>query len=684
MSQTATPPQAAIRPRQITLFGETLHDDYFWLRERENPEVLALIEAENAYTEQVLNHTEALQQTLYNELVQAIVENDQTAPAQDGPYRYYQRTIAGQQYKLHCRTLGSDRPEQILIDENELAVGQTYFRMGVFRVSPDQRYLAYSTDTNGSERFNLYIKDLTTGDLVGIPIPNVSYDVEWADNSTLLYAIPDDAWRTYKLFRHTIGHTQSTDTLVYHETDPAYWLHLRKTRSGAYLVLHAKSNSSSEIMLLPTSTPQADFMVVFARQPDIEMMVDHHDAHIYVMSNADAPTFQVVRIPLAQLDAPPEIVVACQPDVTIVWIELFARHLVVFERDGGLEHLRVVELATGASHRVALPEPIYALNETLDLANLEYDTNLFRFGYSSMVTPLRIYDYDMHEQRLILVKQYSVPGYNPDEYMVERIWATASDGVHVPISVVRPRTASGAASSPLYLYGYGAYGASSDPSFDHRRLPLLRRGIICAIAHVRGGSEMGRHWYEDGKLRNKPNTFTDFIACAEHLIAQGYTRPDLLVIKGRSAGGLLMGAVTTMRPDLFKAVIAGVPFVDVINTSLDPSIPLVVNEYEEWGDPNNHEHYLVMRTYSPYENTIPQAYPSILATAGLYDPRVQYWEPAKWVQKLRRANTNQSLILLRTELVGGHSGPSGRYDYLREYAFEFAFFLNALGMTESA
>ncbi|GAB4119850.1 MAG: oligopeptidase B [Roseiflexaceae bacterium] len=682
MPNLPIPPVAERRPRTTVVFDTTIHDDYYWLRERDNPEVIAHIEAENSYTEAVMQPTVALQEQLFAELVSFVKADDHTAPAPYSPYLYYEKTLAGQQYKQICRRLGPDGPEEILIDENQLADQQIYFASGVYRLNPSQTLLAYTTDTNGSERFHLYIKDLRTGALIDRPIDNVTYDIEWADDQHLFYAIPDQAWRTFQLFRHQIGSDPQQDELVFHEPDESYWVNLSRTQSGQFLVINSKSNTTSKLFVLPTDQPTGTFRELLPAVAGVERWLDHSGAFFYLRTNEDALNFQIVRIPVEAPSADPEVVVAHSDQIAIDWMIAFANHLAVFEREHGLEQLRIVDLHSGAQHRVAMPEAVYAINTSGPFYNAEYDTTVVRFNYSSLVTPPRAYDYDMVTHELRIAKQQEVPGYTPNRYRVERLWATASDGVQVPISLVSAVDFPRDHSRPFYLYAYGSYGAVIPPDFDLNVLPLLERGFGFAIAHIRGGGEMGRDWYQQGKVLTKRNSFTDFIACAEYLIAEGYTRPDRLVIKGRSAGGLLMGAVVTMRPDLFCAAIAGVPFVDVVNTSLDPSIPLVVNEYEEWGDPRIREQFEYMLSYSPYDNTTARAYPNILATAGLYDPRVQYWEPAKWVQKLRSLKTDANVVLLRTEMVGGHSGPTGRYTYLREIAFEYAFFIQSLDLPE--
>jgi oligopeptidase B len=492
-------------------------------------------------------------------------------------------------------------------------------------------------------------------------------------------------WRTDKLYRHTLGRPAAEDVLIYHERDDAYWLNLSKTRSNAYFVLHLKSNTSSEIRLFPADQPDTPPVLVIPRRPGVVCSVEHSGEWLYLRTNEDARIFRVVRLPVGQLErgmAAAKPFVPHNDAISLDSMLAFAGHLALYEREHGLQQIRIIEFAGGQQHRIAFDEPVYALEAWQPFFNAEFDTAWLRFGYSSLVEPPGVFDYNMQSRERVLRKRQVVPGYNAALYRSERVFVEAADGAQIPMSLVYRADTARDGSAPLFLYGYGAYGYTIDPGFDARRLPLLDRGFVYAIAHIRGGSDMGRWWYEQGKLLKKRNSFTDFIACAEYLLAHHYGNPELLAIKGRSAGGLLVGAVTTMRPDLFRAVIAGVPFVDVVNTSLDPSLPLVVNEYEEWGDPRIEEHYQYLMSYSPYDNTRPAAYPSILATAGLYDPRVQYWEPAKWVARLRDVKTDQRHVLLKTEMIGGHAGPTGRYDYLKDLALEYAFVLDAFGMVE--
>jgi oligopeptidase B len=681
-AQVPQPPVAKIVPVADTLFGDVRVDNYFWLRDRDNPEVIAYLDAENAYTDTMMSHTAALQQKLYEEMLGRIKETDLDVPEKADNYFYYTRTEEGKQYKFYCRKNGSlDAPEEILLDHNALAAGKDFCDLGVYLVSPSHTLLAYSIDTTGGERYTLYVKDLTTGAMLPDEVPNTS-DAVWAnDNQTIFYSTMDEAHRPYQLHRHSLGTDASEDVLVYQEDDDQFYLDIERTKSKAFLLLALGSITSSEFWYLDANTPMSEFKVIQPREPDHEYDVTHHGDRFYITTNDQAKNFKLVSVSTAnpaRQNWKEEM--AHDPKVKIDGAEAFANHLVIYKRENGLQGLEVTDFQTGESHDIAFPEPVYSFNEA---ANPDYNTNLLRFTYYSMVTPRTVYDYNMGDRTREMKKQYEVlGGYDPSQYQQERIFATASDGTQIPISMVYRKGMVRDGTNPLNLYGYGSYGISEDPWFSSNRLSLLDRGFIFAIAHIRGGGEMGRYWYDDGKLLKKKNTFTDFIACAEHLIAEKYTSKEKLVIEGGSAGGLLMGAVVNMRPDLFKAVNAGVPFVDVINTMLDESIPLTTIEFDEWGNPKIEEDYHYMRSYSPYDNAEAKAYPDMLITAGLNDPRVQYWEPAKWTAKLRAMKTDHNLLLLKTEMGSGHMGASGRYDFLKDIAFEYAFVLDRLGINK--
>ena len=679
--ETPLPPVAKAEPHQHSIHGETRVDNYHWLRQRGNPEVTEYLEAENAYTEAVMARTKPLQEALYEEMLGRIKETDIDVPVRMDDYYYYSRTEEGKQYRIHCRKKGSlEAAEEIILDQNELAKGKEYFRLGAFEVSPDHRLLAYSSDTDGSETYTLRVKNLQTGKLLADEIPNTYYSVEWAsDNRTLFYNILDEAKRPYKLFRHVLGADPAQDNLVLHETDDAFFLGLSKTRSKKYLLARLKSNTTTEIHYLDAGRPAEAFTVMVPRTQDMEYYAAHHGEQFLIRTNHEAKNFRVMTAPVSDpaLENWREMI-PHREDVLLEGLSVFENHLVVRERENGLERIRISNAENSDVHHVKFDEPVYSLGGS---SNPEFRTQQLRFVYNSLTTPLSVFDYDMSARTRELKKQYDVlGGYDPSEYQSERIFAAAPDGVRVPISLVYKKGLVKDGGNPLFLYGYGSYGYSIDPNFSSNRVSLLDRGFVYAIAHIRGGEEMGRQWYDDGKLLHKRNTFTDFIACAEHLVAESYTNPEELVTQGGSAGGLLMGAVLNMRPDLFQAAIAAVPFVDVVNTMLDASIPLTVTEYEEWGNPNDSQYYNYMKSYSPYDNVEAKDYPHLLVTAGLNDPRVQYWEPAKWTAKLRAHKTDSNRLLLKTKMSAGHGGPSGRYERLREKAFEYAFLFDVLGI----
>lgn len=677
---TQMPPRAKRIPHEITVHGDERVDEYYWLRDRDNPDVISYLEEENTYTKAVMAHTEPLQRKLYEEMVHRIQETDQSVPERIGDYYYYTRTEAGHQYVIHCRRRESmDAPEEIILDENQLAGENEYFAVGAIRPSPDHRYLAYSVDTTGAEAFTLYVLDLEAKRLVGVPIPNTYYGVEWAtDNRTIFYTTLDGARRPYKLYRHVLGTRAEDDVLVYHETDEAFFVGLYKTRSRRYLMMRLGSHTTTEVRFLDAEDPAGELRVIHPREQEMEYYVTHHEDIFFILTNDNAHNFRLMSAPVEDpgRDNWREII-PHRNAVKLDDVEVFRDHVAVFEREDGLKRIRVIDVRTQEAHVVTFDEPVYTIWAA---DNPEYDSNVLRFNYTSMVTPRRVYDYDMDTRVRELCKQYEVlGGYDADGYACERIHAAATDGTRIPISLFYRRGRSGPA--PLLLYGYGSYGASIETYFQSNQVSLVDRGMVVAIAHIRGGGELGRQWYDRGKLLNKRNTFTDYIACAEHLIAKGYTTRGDIVAAGGSAGGMLVGAVLNMRPDLFRAAIAHVPFVDVLTTMLDETLPLTVIEYEEWGNPNDKKFYEYIRSYSPYDNLKNQPYPHLLVTAGLNDPRVQYWEPAKWVARLRTVRANDNRLLLRTKMGQGHSGASGRYDYLEDVAFDYAFALDCLGIT---
>jgi oligopeptidase B len=675
------PPAAKKIPQDVGAHGNGRTDDFYWLRDRDNPDVTAYLEQENEYTRRTMEPTKARQERLYTELLGRIRETDSSAPQKFGDYFYYSRTEQDRQYSIHCRKkLSLDAVEEILLDENERAAGHNYYSVGVFRVSPDHRLLAWSEDTSGSESHTIYVKNLETGALFGETIPNTSYGVEWAeDNKTLFYNTLDEAVRPYRLHRHRLGQPVESDELVYHEKDPAFHLELSRTKSRRFLLMTLESNTATEVRYLESDDPGGEFRPVEKRRREVEYSVAHNGDWFYIVTNDDAKNFKLVRAPVADPGRHNwKQVIAHRKHIKIDEIEVFERHVVVYERRNGLKKIRILDLEKRKSYYVPFADPTYTLWSG---SNPEYKSAVLRYHYTSLVCPQSVYDFDMDTSEQVLQKRYDVlGGYDPALYKSERIYAPCRDGTRIPVSLVYRRGIRRDGGNPVFLYGYGAYGHSVDPHFLSHRLSLLDRGFIYAIAHVRGGGEMGRYWYEQGKLRRKKNSFSDFIACAQHLVNRKYTSRGNITIYGGSAGGLLVGAAVNARPGLFRCVVAHVPFVDVVTTMLDETLPLTVTEYEEWGDPNRPGDYRYMLSYSPYDNLKPQDYPHMLVTAGLNDPRVSYWEPAKWVARLRTVKTDDNLLLLKTKMGEGHSGASGRYDYLRDAAFEYAFILRCHGI----
>jgi len=667
-------PRAKRVPKEITVLGDTRVDNYFWLRDRSDPDVVAYLEAENSYTEEVMAPTKPLQEKLYQEILGRIQETDLSVPVQRDDYFYYTRTEEGKAYALYCRKRGSlDAPEELLLDANALAEGQKYFRLGNFAVSPDHRLLAYSTDLEGDESHTIFIQDLASGELLPDRIANTYYTLEWAnDNRTFFYTTLDETRRPYRVFRHELG--GRSDELVYQEDDGRFALGLTKTRSRRFIFIEMGSPLTTELRYLEADQPRGEFRVMLQRRQGVEYDASQRGQYFYVRTNDQAKNFRLMRTRVnAPSDQSWEEIIPARPAVTIEGMDSFEDHLVIYERERGLEKICIRDSDGAYSHYIDFPDPVYTVGAT---GNVEYKTKLLRFHYSSLVTPVSVFDYNVETRERELKKQYEVRGgYDGSQYNSERIFATAPDGAEVPISLVYRKGFEKNGSSPLLLYGYGAYGHSIDPVFSSDRLSLLDRGYVFAIAHIRGGAELGEVWHDQGKLLAKMNTFTDFIACAEHLIAARYTSSDRLAILGGSAGGLLVGAVLNMRPELFHAAIAKVPYVDTLNTALDPTLPLTVAEYEEFGNPAEKEYYDYIQSYAPYENVAARQYPMMLVTAGLNDPRVSYWEPAKWVAKLRALKTDNNVLLLKTNMGSGHFGPSGRYEGIKETAFDYAFLL---------
>ncbi len=680
---TAPVPPGARRELKVdVVHGEKRQDEYFWLRRKDDPQVRAYLEAENAYTDLVMKATEPLQEVLYSEMLGRIKETDLTVPYRKGDFFYYSRTEKGKQYPIFCRKRGNlDAPEEIYLDENELAKGEKFFAIGDREVSDDGNLLAFTTDVTGFREYTLFVKDLRTGAIGPEKIARVS-SIAWAaDNRTIFYVTDDAAKRPYRLYRHVVGSDAAKDLLLYEEKDERFTLDVSRSRSRAYVFVAAESHTTSEVRYLSAAEPSGPLSLISAREKDREYDVDHRGDIFYIRVNDRGRNFRLVAAPVS--DPRPanwKEIVPHREDVMLEAHDLFANHLVLYERVEGLRRFQVTDLGTGASHSIEFPEPVYA---AFSGDNREFDTRVFRFRYQSLVTPESVFDYDMATRERKLLKQTPVlGGYDPSQYVSERLRAKATDGTSIPISIVYRRGTKRDGKSPLLLTGYGSYGVSNNPTFSSNRVSLLDRGGVCAIAHVRGGGEMGKKWHDQGRMFAKKNTFTDFISVAEYLIREKWTSSDRLAIEGGSAGGLLVGVVVNMRPDLFKAAIARVPFVDVINTMLDPTLPLTVGEFEEWGDPRVREQYEYMRSYSPYDNIAPKAYPAMLVKTSYNDSQVMYWEPAKYVARLRATKTDSNPLIFKVNMAGGHGGSSGRYDKLRETAFDYAFLLNQLRIEE--
>jgi oligopeptidase B len=705
-SPPSSAPVAKRVPRVRRLHGDEVVDEYAWLVERDDPDTVAYLEAENAYTASVTAGLAELRERLFGEIKARVKETDLSVPSRKGPWWYYGRTVEGSQYGLFCRrpvVPGADPfdehggvdeadggpdlegapDEQVLIDSNVLAGDSPYFALGAVDVSPDHRLLAYSTDYEGDETYTMRFKDLETGELLADEIPGTYYGTAWSvDSSVLFYVTLNEAKRPYRLWRHRLGTPATEDELLHEETDERFFCSVHLTRSERFVVVNLGSAVTSEVWVLPADEPLGEFTVVEPRRQGIEYSVDHHGDRFLILTNDGAENFRLMEAPVGAMGRDNwRDVIPHRDDTRLDHVDAFADHLVVHFRRDGLTGLRVVPSAgVDDSHEIVFPEPVYTVGPG---DNPEYETVSFRLNYTSLVTPMSVYDYDIERRELRLRKRNPVlGGYDTERYESRREWATADDGTLIPISILRLRETPQDGSAPLLLYGYGSYEVSIDPGFRVTRLPLVDRGFVYAIAHIRGGGEMGRRWYESGKLLEKRTTFSDFVAAARHLVETGYAASDRVVIRGGSAGGLLMGAVANLAPDEFRAVVAEVPFVDALNTICDPSLPLTVTEWEEWGNPlDDAAVYRYMKSYSPYENVRATAYPAILATAGLNDPRVGYHEPAKWVARLRataRASAERP-VLLKTEMGAGHGGPSGRYDAWRDEAFVLAFVIDRAG-----
>ncbi len=677
------PPVAEKIKKELTLHGDVRIDNYYWLNERENPKVIEYLKAENEYKEAVMKHTKTLQENLYNEIVARIKQTDMSVPFKTEGYYYYSRFEEGKEYPVYCRKKGTlEAEEEILLNVNEMAEGYGFYHVAGLTVSTNNNLIAFGVDTVSRRKYTIHFKNLTTGEILPDEIPNTAGQAAWAnDNKTVFYSIKDDSLRSYKIFKHILGSEVSADKEIFHEKDVTFSTYVYKCKSKKYLFIASDSTLSTEYQYLDVNNPDGKFKIIQPRERDLEYNVDHYKDKFYIRTNLDAKNFRLVETPVNKTSKENWTeVIPHRVDVLLEGFEIFKNFLVVGERKDGLTQLRVIKWDNREEHYIDFGEETYMAYIS---NNPEFDTSLLRFGYTSLTTPRSTFDYDMNTREKKLLKQQEVVGdFDPDNYHAERLYATAKDGVKIPISLVYRKGLEKNGDNPLLLYGYGSYGASMNASFSSVRLSLLDRGFVYALAHIRGGQEMGRYWYEDGKLLKKKNTFTDFIACAEHLITEKFTSPSKLFTSGASAGGLLMGAMLNMRPDLFKGVIAGVPWVDVVTTMLDDSVPLTTSEYDEWGDPNNKEYYDYMLSYSPYDNVKAQDYPALLVTTGLHDSQVQYWEPAKWVAKLRELKTDDNILLLHTNMEAGHGGVSGRFRRYKETALEYAFMLDLIGITE--
>ena len=678
-SMLLQPPTTEKKPKVTEINGDRMVDNYFWLREKSNPAVIAHLEAENAYSAAVMKPTAALQDKLYNEILSHIKQTDVTVPYRWGDYFYYSRTVEGQQYPIYCRKqLSVDAPEQVLLDLNEMAKGQKFMGLGSFAPSDDGNILAYSTDNTGYRQYTLHFKNLKTGELLPDKMDRVDAIAWITDNKTIFYVTEDEvSKRNDKLWRHVLG----TDKyeLVYEEKDELFDIGVDRTRDKAVILLGAFSKTSTEYRYLPANDANAAWKIILPRQAEHEYDVDHRGDLFYIRTNKGAKNFRVVTAPVSDpAEKNWKEFIAHRAAVKVEGLDLFSDHAVVSEWENGLQQIEIVNFKDNTRHRIAFPEPVYSAEIS---GNREFKTSVVRYNYQSMTTPSSVFNYDLNTRQATLLKQQEVPGgFDKNNYKTERVFATAADGTKIPMSVVYRKTVKLDGSAPLLLYGYGSYGISIPPTFSAARLALLDRGVVYVIGHIRGGGELGEPWRDAGRMMNKMNTFTDFIACAEHLVKNKYTSKDRIVIQGGSAGGLLMGAVTNMRPDLFKAVIAQVPFVDVLNTMLDASLPLTTSEYIEWGNPNEKAAYDYMKKYSPYDNVHRASYPAMLVKVSLNDSQVPYWEGAKLVAKIRDYKTDGNPLILKVNMGAGHGGASGRYDAYHETAFDYAFMLWQMGI----
>jgi oligopeptidase B len=679
---TAKPPMAEKIRKELTIHDRTRVDNYYWLNERDNPKVMEYLEAENRYTDSVLGHTKEFQEELYDEMVGRIKQTDTSVPYRLNGYYYYTRYEEEKEHPVYCRKRGSlGGAEEIVLNVNEMAEGHKFYRVAGRNVSPNTKLLAYGVDTLSRRIYTIRFKDVSTGKILDDKIPNTDGSAVWAnDNKTVYYTVQDEALRPYKIFKHVLGTDASRDVEVFHEADSTFTTYVEKTKSEKYLIIASHSTLSSEYRFLDADDPDGKFKIIQPREKDHEYTIRHYGDKFYIKTNYKAKNFRLVATPVSQTTKEHwKEVIPHRQDVLLQYIEIFKNYLIVSERKNGLPQIRIIPWEDGEEYYIDFGEETYYSYVSSD--NREFDTDVLRYGYTSLTMPLSTFDYNMKTRKDTLMKRQEVVGdFGSNNYHAERHHAVAGDGVRIPISLVYKKGLEKNGNNPLLLYGYGSYGISRDPIFSSERLSLLNRGFVYAIAHVRGGEEMGRQWYEDGKLLKKKNTFTDFIACAEYLIDQNLTNTTMLFAYGGSAGGLLVGAVANMRPDLFKGIVAAVPFVDIITTMLDEKIPLTIDEFDEWGNPRERKYYDYILSYSPYDNVEAKAYPAMLVTTGFHDSQVQYWEPAKWVAKLRALKTDSKSLILHTNLHAGHGGASGRFERHKETALQYAFVLDQVGM----
>lgn len=667
-------------PHELNVHGDIRIDDYYWLNERENLEVTDYLQQENFYQETMMKDTEELQQQLYDEILSRIKQDDVSYPIKRNGYYYYSRYEEGKEYPVYCRRKDNmDNPEQILLDGNEMAKGHAFFDIGAYTISPDNRLIAYSVDTLSRRQYHIFIKEIETGTLFSEDIENTTGNMVWAnDNETLFYSLKDESLRSCKIMRHKLNDSPSNDELVYFEEDTSFSCFVGKSKSRRYIMIMSESTLSSEIRFIDADKPYDDFKIFQERQKDLLYGVGHYADSFYILTNADAAkNFKVMKTSVEKTEKENWVeLIAHREDVLLEDFDLFSDFLVMEERSEGLVKIRVRSWDGMTDYYIDFGEPTYT---AYSAGNPDFDSHLLRYGYNSMTTPASLYEFDMIKRESVLLKrQEVVGGFNPSDYVTERHLAPSHDGVMVPISLVYKKGMKKDGDNPLVLYGYGSYGNSMDAYFSSARLSLLDRGFVWAVAHIRGGEEMGRQWYEDGKLLKKKNTFLDFIACGKYLVNQGFTSNDKMFAMGGSAGGLLVGAVANMAPEMWRGIVAQVPFVDVVTTMLDENIPLTTGEYDEWGNPNVKEYYDYMKSYSPYDNVERKDYPAMLVTTGLHDSQVQYWEPAKWVAKLRELKTDDNPLYLKTNMDFGHGGASGRFQALKEIALEYAFMISVL------